>query len=96
MKAFLMQDLRLIALLVLEIWRHKISFERRERVIKFSYLPRKTGLTFKKKEFLCPESFFSTQNLPVMLISAIFKQWRIFSILKFSGRLDEKRAAATP
>ena len=24
--------------------------------------PRKTGLTLKKNEFLCPESFFSTQN----------------------------------
>ena len=24
--------------------------------------PRKTGLTLKKTRFLCPESFFSTQN----------------------------------
>ena len=31
-----------------------------------------------------------------MSISVIFKQRKIFSILKFLGRLDEKRAASTP
>ena len=45
-KAFLMQDLRLIALLVLEIWRHKISFGRMEGVIKFGYLPPENGFKF--------------------------------------------------
>ena len=29
----------LVVLLVLEIWRHKISFGRRERVVRFRYLP---------------------------------------------------------
>ena len=37
-KSLLMQNLSLAALLVLEISRHKISLERRERVIKFGYL----------------------------------------------------------
>ena len=95
-KAFLMQNLSLIALLVLEIWRHKISLGRREQVMKFGYLPPENGFNFKKNEFLCPESFFSTQNWPPMSISAIFKHRKNFSFSKFLGRLDEKRAAATP
>ena len=50
-KAFLMQNLSLIALLVLEIWRHKISIGRRERVMKFGYLPPENGFNFKKMSF---------------------------------------------
>ena len=50
-KAFLMQNLSLIALLVLEIWRHNISLERREWVIIFGYLPPANGLTLKKISF---------------------------------------------
>ena len=57
-KAFLMQNLSLITLLVLEIWRHKISVGRREQVMKFGYLPPENGFNFKKM------SFFSTQNWP--------------------------------
>ena len=48
---FLMQNLRLIALLVLEIWRHKIFLKRRERVIWFDYLPPENGFNFKKTSF---------------------------------------------
>ena len=48
-KAFLMQNLRLIALLVLEIWRHKIYLKRRER---FDYLPPENGFIFKKRVFM--------------------------------------------
>ena len=33
-----------------------------EQVIKFGYLPPENGFNFKKNEFLCPESFFSSQN----------------------------------
>ena len=47
-KVSLMQNLSLIAYLVLEIWRHKISLGRRERVMKFGYLPPENGLNFKK------------------------------------------------
>ena len=50
-KAFLMQNLSLIALLVLEIWRHKISLRRREWVMKFGYLPPENGFNFKKMSF---------------------------------------------
>ena len=50
-KPFLMQNLRLIALLVLEIWRYKISLGRREQVIKFGYLPPENGFSFKKMSF---------------------------------------------
>ena len=50
-KAFLMQNLRLIALLVLEIWRHKIFLKWRERVIRFDYLSPENGFNFKKTSF---------------------------------------------
>ena len=43
--------LSLVALLVLEIWRHKISLKRKERVIKFGYLSPENGFNFKKNEF---------------------------------------------
>ena len=36
--------------------------QKREQVIQFDYLPPENGFNFKKKEFLCPESFFATQN----------------------------------
>ena len=42
-KVFLMQNLCLVALLVLEIWRHKISLGRREQVNKFGYLSPENG-----------------------------------------------------
>ena len=48
-KAFLMQDLSLIARLVLEIGRHKISLGRTERVMKFGYLSPENRFNFKKK-----------------------------------------------
>ena len=50
-KAFLMQNLSLIALLVVEIWRHKISLGRGEWVMKFGYLPPENGFNFKKMSF---------------------------------------------
>ena len=46
-----MQNLSLIALLVLEIWRNKISLKRRERVIRFGYLPPENWFNFKKMSF---------------------------------------------
>ena len=46
-----MQNLRLIALLVLEIWRHKIFLKRKERVIRFDYFPPENGFNFKKTSF---------------------------------------------
>ena len=50
-KAFLMQNLSLIALLVLEKSRHKVSLERREWLIKSGYLPPENGFNFKKISF---------------------------------------------
>ena len=52
---------------------------------------------FFKKWVLRPELFFSIHNWPLMPISAIFKQRKILSFSKsVLGRLDDKRAAATP
>ena len=81
-KAFLMQNLRVIALLVLEIQRHKISLGRREQVIKFGYLPSKTGLTFKKWVFMS-RTVLLDPKLTHMSISAIFKQRKIFHFQNF-------------
>ena len=57
-KAFLMQNLSLLAHLVLEIRRHKISLGRREQVIKFGHFALENRFNLKKNLFLCPESFF--------------------------------------
>ena len=68
----------------------------REQVIKLVYLPRKAGLTLRKRGFMSRIVLFDRKfpPPPPMSISAIIKQ-RIFSFLKFLGRLDEERAAAT-
>ena len=50
-KAFLMQNLSLVALLVLEIWRNKISLGRREQGNKFGYLSPENGFNFLKMSF---------------------------------------------
>ena len=42
----------LVALLVLGLWRHKISLGRRERVVRFGYLPSENGFNFKKRVFM--------------------------------------------
>ena len=81
-KLCLMENLSLVAFLYLEIWRHKISLWRREQVIEFGYLTPENGFKFYKNEFLCSESFSSTQNWPPMSISAIFKQRKFFLIFK--------------
>ena len=95
-KTFLMQNLGLIALLGLEIWRHKISLERREQVIKFCYLPPENRFNFKKNEGFFQNRSCQSKIDPLMSISAIFKQRKIFSFSKFLGCLDKKRAAANP
>ena len=82
-KACLMQNLSVVAFLFLEIWRRKITLWRRERVIKFGYLPPENEFNFRKSEFLCPESFFSTQNWLPLSISAIVKQRKIFHFQNF-------------
>ena len=50
-KSFLMQNLGLVALLVLEIRRHKTSLGSRERVIKFGYLVPENGFNVLKMSF---------------------------------------------
>ena len=94
-KAFLMQNLRLIALLVLEIWCHKIFLKRRERVIRFDYLPPENGFNFKKNEFLCPESFFSTQNWPPCQFQQFSSRGKFF-IFKIFGMSRWKKSSSNP
>ena len=86
-----MQSLSVVAFLVLEIRRHKISLSRRERVIKFGYLDPENGFNFKDVQ-----NRSSRPKLDPMSISAISKKRKICSFSKCLRRLDEKRAAATP
>ena len=64
-KALLMQNFRLVALLVLEIWRHKISLGRRERVIKFGYLHQKNAFNFKKMSFYVQNRSYRPKIYPL-------------------------------
>ena len=52
MKAFLMQNLSPVSLLVFEIYNRKISLGEREQAIKFGYLPPENGLSFQKLVFI--------------------------------------------
>ena len=97
-KAFLMQNLRLKALLVFEIWRHKFSYGRRERVIKFGYLPPESGFTFKKKWIFMSRIVLLDPKIdpPPNVNFSNFQAEKNFSFSNFLERLDEKRATATP
>ena len=75
-KAFLVQNLSLVALLALEIWRHKISLGRGERVIKFGYLPQET---FKRMSFYV-QNRSSWPKIDMGSILAIFKERKIFGM----------------
>ena len=98
-KALLMQNLRLIAFPVLEIWCHKISLGRRERVIKFGYLPLENGINFRKWVFMSRivllDPKLTLPPPPPHVNFSNFQAEEIFSFSKFLGGLDEKRAAAT-
>ena len=74
----------------------QISLGRRERVMKFGYLPPENGFNFKEMSFYVQNRSSRPKIDPPMSISAIFKNRKNFSFSKFLGRLDEKRAAATP
>ena len=89
-----MQNLKPIALLVLEIRRHKISYGKRERVVKFGYLAPENGFNVKNMGFMSRVVLLDPELTP-MSISAIFEQRKQFSFSEFWGYLDEKRAAAT-
>ena len=94
-KAFLMQNLSPIALLVLEIRRHKNSHGRRERSHQIGlFIPGKR-IQLSINEFFMSKIFLRNPKLTLMLISAISKQRKFFSFCKLFGCLDEKRTAAT-
>ena len=91
-REFLIQNLRLIALLVLEICRHKLSLERRERVIVFGYLPPENGFNFKKISFyvllnpkLTPHANFSN-----------FQAQEIFFIFNIFGTSQGEKSGSNP
>ena len=94
-KAFLVQNLRLIALLVLEIWRHKIPSEQGNEPSHLAIYPQKTGLTFKKWVFMS-RIVLLDPKLTLHVNFSNFQAEENFSFSKCLGHLNEKRAAATP
>ena len=84
-KAFLMQNLRLIALLVLEIWRHKIFLKRRERVIRFDYLSLENGFNFKKKRVFMSRIVLLDPKLTLHVNFNNFQAEENFFIFKIFG-----------
>ena len=94
-KAFLMQNLRLIALLGLEIWRHKIFLKRREPVIRFDYLPRKTGLTLKKRVFMSRIVLLDPKLTPHVNFNN-FQAEENFFIFKIFGTSRWRKSSSNP
>ena len=71
-KPCLMKNLRLVAFLFLEIWRHKISLWRGEQVIEFSYLSLENGFSLKRWVFMSRIILLDPKLTP-MSISEILK-----------------------
>ena len=82
-----MQNLRVVALRVLEIWRHKISLGRREGVIKFGYLPPENGFNFRKMSFMFRIILLDPKLTPHVNFNN-FQAEENFSFSKFLGRLN--------
>ena len=61
----------------------KISLGRRERVMKFGYLPPENGFSFKKNEFLYPESFFRPKIDPPCQFQQFSSIGKIFHFQNF-------------
>ena len=72
------------------------SLRRREQVMKFGYLTPENEFNFKKMSFYVQNRSSGSKIYPSCQFQQIFKHRKKFSFSKFLGRLDEKRAAATP
>ena len=92
-----MQNFKLMAFLLLEIWRHKNFLSIMERVIVIRYLlpglkQNSTKITFYAWKHL----FWHKVIPPPLCISIVFKQKQKFHRFNFSRRLISKTTAATP
>ena len=88
-KAFLIQNLRLLALLVLEIWRHKISLRSRNNSSDLAIYPRKTGLTFKNEFYVQNRSSRPKIDPPPHINFSNFQaEEHFFHFQNFWGRLN--------
>ena len=90
-----MQNLSLVASLVLEIWRHIISLSRREQVIEFGYSPREVGLSLKMRFYVQNRSF-RPKIWSLMSILAIFKQNKIKNFWDVSMRKEHLQGPGIP
>ena len=89
-----MQNLKLLAVLRLEIWRHKNFLSRREQVITIRYFYPWNRVKFEKITFL-PENIFSGTKFYPLCIYMVFKQNKKIHMFNFSRRLISKTTAAT-
>ena len=66
-----MQNIKLLAVLLLDIWRHKHFLSRREQVIAIRYLPPGIEQNSKKSLFMAENIFSGTKLYPLCMV---FKQ----------------------
>ena len=77
-----MQNLKLLAVLLLEIWRHKNFLSRREQVIAIRYLPPGIEQSLKKSLFM-PENLFCDTKLSPPPVFAWFSRKTKISYVQF-------------
>ena len=85
-----------LAVLFLEIWRHKVRLFTREQLTTFRYLPPENRVYWCQHYLLCSKIVSLTQNYIPLHISAIFNKKNNFLISNFSWTLVWKMTAATP
>ena len=95
-KWFLIQSLRLIALFVLEIWRHKIFLKRREQVILFDYLAPENGFNFKKKRVFMSRIVLLDPKLTPHVNFNNFQAEENFFIFKIFGASRWRKSSSNP
>ena len=88
-----MQNLSLVALLVLEIDVTKISWE---QIMKFGYLPPENGFNLKDMTFYVQNRSSRPKIDPHVNFSNFHQAEENVSFSKFWGLLNEKRAVASP
>ena len=90
-----MQNFKLMAFLLLEIWHQNNFLSKMKRVITIRYLPPGFKQNSTKTTFV-PENIFPGINLYLLCISMVLKRNKKLHMLNFSRRLISKTTAATP
>ena len=88
------RNFKLLPFLLLEIWRHKISFPEWNKSSRFDIYPLQSSKT-RVKSFFMIENIFSGTNLSSLHFHDLKRNKRI-RLFNFSRRLISKTKAATP